>query len=427
MRCMFQFAFVASTGAAALCAQAPRAPEPLSSWPYFKEIRPGPSLTGLLEIVLDRDTLDKARPDGADLRLYDNAGREIPYVLRIRREVNVQDEYKGREFNRAVKGGAAQISIDLGEQPHEHNEVLLETAGDNFRRLADVEGSSDGIRWATLRLQAILFRFTADGRTVEQQSIVYPVSRYRFLRVRVDRDLQTDQAAPDLKGVRVRRLIRLKGEFTQVMGSVEARESDRLYGRAASIWRIDLGGRIPLERITVAPAEGDYSRPFVLEAVDDPSAPMLLASGELARHQQPGSPQPTIDFAERAARHLKLTVTDDRNEPLPINSVIALSAARQVVFEAAAADRSPLRLYYGNRKAPAPHYDLDSRIPVNAVVPLTRLGLGPQQQNPAYRPEPKPFSERQPWVVYVVLIAACAILVLLLLNIARASKAETAV
>ena len=424
---MFQFAFVASTVAAALCGQARRVTEPLSSWPYFKEIRPGPNQTGLLEIVLDRDTLDKARADEADLRLYDNAGREIPYVLRVRRNVNVEDEYQGREFNRAVKDGAVQISIDLGEQPHEHNEVLIETAGNNFRRLTDVEGSSDGIRWATLTSRAELFRFTADGRTVEQQSIPYPVSRYRFLRVSVDRDLQTDQSAPELKGVRVRRLIRLQGEFTQVMGSMEPRQSDRLHGRAASIWRIDLGGRIPVERITVAPAEGDYSRPFELEADDDPNASIQLASGELVHHDKPGFARAKIDFAERFARHLKLTVIDDRNEPLPISGVAALGAARQVVFEAAAADRSPLRLYYGNKKAPAPHYDLDARIPANAVVQLTRLGLGPQQQNPVFLPEPKPFSERQPWVVYVVLIAACAILAWLLLNIARASKVETVV
>lgn len=307
MRRTFQFAFVAGTLAAALCGQAPRAPEPLSSWPYFKEIRPGPSQTGLLEIVLDRETLDKARTDEADLRLYDNAGREFPYVLRIRREVNVQDEYKGREFNRAVKGGTTQISIDLGEQSHEHNEVLIATTGSNFRRLSEVEGSSDGMQWATLAANAVLFRFTADGRTVEQQSIAYPVSRYRFLHISVDRDPQTDESAPDLKSVRVRRLIRLQGELAQMVGSVEPRESDRLYGRAVSVWRIDLGRRIPVERIMLAPAEGNYSRPFVLEAVDDPSAPVVVASGELTHSEQPSSHQPTIDFTERTARHLKLT------------------------------------------------------------------------------------------------------------------------
>ena len=101
-----------------------------------------------------------------------------------------------------------------------------------------------------------------------------------------------------------------------------------------------MGGRIPVERITVAPAEGDYSRPFELEADDDPNASIQLASGELVHHDKPGFARAKIDFAERFARHLKLTVIDDRNEPLPISGVAALGAARQVVFEAAAADRS---------------------------------------------------------------------------------------
>ena len=417
MKHLWQFAFFAG---AALFAQAPRAPESLASWPYYKEIQPGATQTGLIEVVLDRDTLDKARPDDADLRLYDNAGREIPYVLRIRREVNVHDEYEGREFNQAVKGGTAQVSIDLGPDAHEHNQVLIDTAGTNFRRFAEVEGSADGNAWATLASRAVLFRFSADGRSVEQNAIAYPVSRYRFLRVSVERDPQTDQDPPEIKGVRVRRLIAVKGELTGVMGSVEGRQSDRLNGRAASIWRMDLGGRIPVERIIVSPAFGDYSRPFQLESIDDDGAAMVIASGELTHRDQSGSP-PTIEFAEQITRHLKLTVTDDRNEALHISSVTAMGAARQVVFEAsAAAGPGPLRLYYGNQNAPAPHYDLGTRIPSNAAP--ARRALGEQIRNPTFRPEPKPFSERQPWVVYVVLIVACAALAWLLAKTARAAS-----
>ncbi|MEI9971537.1 MAG: hypothetical protein WDO73_05430 [Ignavibacteriota bacterium] len=46
--------------------------------------------------------------------------------------------------------------------------------------------------------------------------------------------------------------------------------------------------------------------------------------------------------------------------------------------------------------------------------------------NPAYRPEPKPLSERSPWLVYLVLIAACAALAGMLLNLAKASARLTA-
>ena len=425
MKQICRFAMIASAVAVTLWSQAARAPEALSSWPYFKEIRPSGIQTGLLEVVLDRDTLDKARTDDADLRLYDSAGREIPYALRVRREFDVHDENPGREFNRVVKNGTAQVSIDLGEDPREHNQVLIETAGNNFRRFSEVEGSADGTRWSTLASKAVLFRFTADARTVEQQSVAYPVSRFRFLRVSVDRDPQVDQEAPEIKSLLVRRLIRLQGEYTETTGLLEPREADRSQGRAASIWRIDLGGRIPIQKIVLAPASGDYSRPFVLESLDDPNSPAQIASGELTHHYKPGTPDPAINFEERFARRLKLTITDDRNEPLQISSVTALGAARQLVFEAAASGR-PLRLYYGNIKAAAPHYDLDARLPTNTVVPLTRLALGAQRENPLYVPEPKPFSERQPWVVYVVLLGACAILAWLLLSIARASRVEAA-
>src|SRR5579884_1402053 len=190
-----------------LCAQATRPSESLNSWPYVKQIRPVPVTSGLFEVVLDSDVLNEARTDEADLRLYDNSGREIPYALRVRREVDVHDDPPSREFNQVVKNGTAQVSIDLGEQPPEHNQVLVQTAGGNFRRFAEVEGSSDGSRWSTLVSKAVLFRFSLDSRTVAQTSITYPVSRYRFLRISVDRDPQTDEAAPEFTSVRVRRVV----------------------------------------------------------------------------------------------------------------------------------------------------------------------------------------------------------------------------
>lgn len=64
---------------------------------------------------------------------------------------------------------------------------------------------------------------------------------------------------------------------------------------------------------------------------------MALASGELTRREDATEGQPAIDFNERFARRLRLTITDDRNPPLSIVSVTAMSATRQVVFESAPA------------------------------------------------------------------------------------------
>ena len=53
-----------------------------------------------------------------------------------------------------------------------------------------------------------------------------------------------------------------------------------------------------------------------------------------------------------------------------------------------------------------------------------RLVLGSQRDNPVYRPEPKPFSERSPWLVYVVLAAAGIVLAAILVSLARVSAAS---
>jgi len=400
-------------------------PEPLTAWPYFKEIQPPRGYAGLLDLVLDREPLDGARADQADLRLYDSAGREVPYLLRVRRDVEVHSAFTGREFNRSEEAGSAQLSCDLGEQPQEHNEVEIETGGNNFRRLAEVQGSADGDRWSTLAAEAILFRFSAEGRTVEQQAVAYPVSRYRYVRVRVSRDPQVDRATPEIKSLRVRRSIRMRGEMAPFTGSLEGREADRVYGRPASIWRIDLGGRIPLQRLLITAGGGAFSRPFQVEVIDDPAAQAVLASGELTRREDAAATQLAIDFSERFARRLKLTVTDDRNPPLSIAGITALSAARQVVFVSASAGSAPIRMYYGNGKALAPRYDLGARFPADLTARPIRLTLGEQRDNSIYRPEPKPLSERSPWLVYAVLAAASLALAAILVNLAKASAKRT--
>jgi len=414
--------YLVSAGAAvwwaALWAQAPRSPEPLSSWQYFKEIQIPVNPAGVFDFLLDREMLDRTSPEYADVRLYDAAGKEIPYVLRVRRAIEAQEPFEAREFNRSGVEGAVEASYDLGEASQEHNQVEIQTAGNNFRRMADVEGSSDGAHWATLVTAGILFRFSADGRTAEQQTISYPVSRYRYVRVRVHRDPQVDQSAPELGTVRIRRTVHQNGEIVSFPGRIEPREPDRDNGRPASVWRVDLGGRIPFERVTLAISEDSFSRPFRLDAVDDPVAPNVIASGELVRREnQP--PEMNIEFTERPAARLKLTVTDDRNPPLTITGFTVGSAARQVIFEPAGAT-GPIRVYYGNRKAVAPHYDLAARLPSD-VAPA-RVTLQEPRENPIYRPEPRPFSERSPWLVYVVLAAAAAVLAAILLSLLRHSQ-----
>jgi hypothetical protein len=398
--------------------------EPLVRWPHYKEIRLPAGSGGLLDFVLDVPALAKSRTDHADLRLYDAAGKEIPYALRILRESSSTELLKAREFNRGVRGGAAEASYDLGEQPGEHNQVQIDTAGENFRRRVKVEGSHDAKQWSAVVTEAFIFRFAAAQGRADERSVPYPVSRYRYLRVRVEPDPQSDRQPPVIRGVAVHRTLRRPGETLAFPAVVEGREATRQNDRAASAYRIKIGGRVPLHALRLAIADREFSRPYKLEVLgDEPPYSRQPGSGQLMRRESWNGQEETIGLQEEFAQQLLLTVTDDRNAPLTLTGVMALSAARQILFEAAAAGAGPLKLYYGNLKASAPHYDFAAALPRELSQASKRLLLSAEQANPLYEPEPAPVSERAPWLIYLVLGVASLMLFAVLWKLTRSLTA----
>jgi hypothetical protein len=77
---VFIFAIVAATTVAAQTS--------LSLWPYYVDVTPQRSSTGMYETVVPLAVLDKGRGDLADLRLFDSSNREVPYAIRVLREVD---------------------------------------------------------------------------------------------------------------------------------------------------------------------------------------------------------------------------------------------------------------------------------------------------------------------------------------------------
>jgi hypothetical protein len=395
----------------------------MSSWPFFVNVTPQTSAAGTYSFVVPIQVMDKSREDLADLRLYDAGGREIPYALRIRREIDDNREVTANVFNQAAVGSISEVSVDLGEYPGEHNQVEIDTSGRNFRRRVVVEGSDTSKEWRTLKSGEVIFGFEAQNRTAESNRISYPTSRYRYLRVRVVADELTDQEAPIITGVKVMMAIRVKGEQTTWETTVPSYQLLRNQGAPAATWTIDLGGRVPCDRIILEVNDQSFSRPFQLEAVDDPQNSRLLASGELTRRLGEQRRPLVITFDnEEYARKLRLLITDYSNQTLSISSIKAEAPARELIFDLKETDGQPLRLFFGNAKATAPHYDFEKELPARLATtqaPPVRSDVGAVVSNPDYVPEPLPLTERIPWLIYLVLAASSIALALILMSLAR--------
>jgi Protein of unknown function (DUF3999) len=413
----FSFVFLAAT----VLVVSVSAQMSLSSWPYYVEVTPARRAPGIYDLVVPLPLLDKSGTELSDLRLFDSANREIPYAIRVRKDVNESQEFEARLFNESQLGATSEVTVDLGEDPREHNEVEIETSGTNFRRRVALEGSNTGSDWRLLNSSGMLLNFASQNDAVESKRISYPTSRYRYLRVKVQRDELTDNTAPRITSVKTILAIREKGQLSTWTVPVPSYQLLRNQGAHASAWNLDLGARAPCDRLTLEIDDNSFSRPFQVEAVDDPQNVRLIATGTLSRHVDDPKPLVIIFNEEEHVRKLRLQITDYSNPTLNISSIQASAPARQLLFELKDPVSLPLRLYFGSASVSAPHYDFEKELPIKISAEPIPSTIGDVTANAEYKPEPLPLTERVPWLIYFVLAASSIALGFILLSLARSA------
>lgn len=419
-RFVFTLLIICSLSASAVLIST-RAQTATTAWPFIVEIQPVPAAPGLYDLTVPLNVMDRSRSDLSDLRLFDSQGKEIPYAIRIRRDVDERRAVDGTLFNQASTNQWNEVSVDLGESPLNHNEVEVDTYGSNFRRRVEVDGSDNGTDWKKLQNNALIFSFESQNKIAQSNRVSYPVSRYRFLRVRVFGDDLVDKEAPGIRSVKAVNVVKGEGELTTWNVNVPSYQLFRYEGAPSSAWNIDLGAYVPVDRLILDVEQTSFSRPFYLEAVDDLQNLRLVASGELTRRTGEEIKPIVIRLdQEHHARKLRLVVNDHSNQPLMIDSITVGAPTRQLVFELKETPALPLRLFYGNPKAEAPHYDFENELPTKLANTPARLEVGAATQNPSYEPEPLPFTERVSWLIYIVLAISSLALALILWKLAHA-------
>jgi hypothetical protein len=380
-----------------------------------------------VDFILTPSVFERARADLADLRLYDEREREVPYALRVRRAENRQEPLSARAFNQTKNPDrSVALSLDLGQNTGEHNAIDILTTGTNFRRRVQLQGGNAEKDHRTLFDHAYLVHFQVAAQPVDVHRLHYPVSRFRYLHVRVFPESGNETDKPSIASVTVYRSTQLPGEYlTQpaVLGSREAVRVDG--GTPGSAWVLTFGGETaPCERLGFDVADEDFVRPYQLQIVGPGEQPQTIAGGEWRRRAGGEQKPMEIQFPEMTARQLRLVVTDYRNPALTLTGVRYTAAVSQVIFAHAPERTGPLRLYFGNPKAQAPRYDFAANLPAVVEPPPVRAALETVRENPTYQPEPKPWSERWPWLVYVVLGLASLVLLAILGMLAREAMAR---
>src|SRR5262249_55988315 len=233
-------------------------PEKWNTWKYFREIsneHPG----ALNYITIDPQLLTHLAPYVSDVRIVDQSGTETPYVLRSSISVSKAESWPAtiRE-NSFVPGKYTQLVLDLGDRPHFHNAVHLDTPESDFILWVEVDASDDARTWRIVKPRAPISRFRREG--IEGNQVVrYSENNARYLSVQIAETshqfpitgavvFPSSQAQAQLVGVAA----------MQVQGW---RPPDATAQSGATVWTLDVGNtNVPITSLQFKTDQKEFFR-----------------------------------------------------------------------------------------------------------------------------------------------------------------------
>ena len=371
--------------------------------PYFSRSR-AVSMTAADRqnyFVIDGDVWKFARPDLADLRLYQGQS-QVPFVLLKQSGGSTNQETPVKILNLGEAAGHTEFDLDVGSVP-EYSRIRLQLDARNFINKAQVQG-----RWAlhdrsgTHLGSSTLYDFTTEG--LGSNSVLkFPVSSFHYLHVRLGPGIRPDQ----VKAAYLSNFSETKAAWSPA-GTCSA-----ISGAAKqSVFECDVRDGSPVERITFTVPPGSVNFNRIVIVSDDKGN--QIQSGSISRvhlkraGQTVTSEELSLNVYSPVLKQIKVTVENGDDAPLPIQQVQALSFERRVYFDPQG--RSTLTLYYGDSKLEEPSYDYAKFFQQSPEAVIAKLG--PPQANAQFtgRPDERPWSERHKGVLWAVMLIAVAIL-----------------
>ncbi len=403
-------------------------------WRFYKPVALPPGLAGLglVELEMDAEVYAHAATGLRDIRIASRQeSPEVPYKLLVEsgdhRRASVAA--KMRDLGH-TPGEHTTFTLDLQTEGTLHNELEIKTASNNFQRQVEIESSDDGESWRTVKTGVTIFDFTVRERgfSTSNTRVSYPDSTARFLRVRID----DEGLEPlDISGGVVFFARKLEPRLAVIPLKITERKEDP--ERKSTVLVLD-GGRpgFPANRIDLDVPQRNFHRRVTLEGVDQlPETDDDLWTWHSVQRDETiydyDTPKFTgndlsIGFGESRYRYYRVTIANEDNPPLPVEGAQASGSVRKLVFSADPAQS--YRLYYGNEDIDAPSYDLEQIFPYLVTEGLPAAVLGPHTENPDFFAPPpsapaRPFTERYPWLLPVIVAIAALVVGAFLASIIR--------
>ncbi len=344
-------------------------------------------------VVPDEALWRNARSDLGDLRLR-SKDNEVPYILTVQTGQSHLGATPVRLFNKGAVGPKTQFLLDV-DVP-EYDEIGFNITKKDFVSRASIEAadSLSADHWVKLGTFTI-FDFSKEELGANTRVRLRTPARYRFLRVVIESGIAPD----DVRDASVANLQVDKARYRDAAVRTEEQQRDK-----HTIFKWSLDKKVPLDRVAVEVEahQVNFSRPAALFCDDRRQIPQDISRVHLMRFgRMADSETLAIETNGMHCSQYRLEIDDQDNPPLRIKSVKAQTMERRIYFNAA---DSEVTLLYGDEKLSPPVYDFAKFF--TASQNATEARLGPEEKNPDYQPRPddRPWMERHPTMLWIVLL-----------------------
>ncbi|WP_454803772.1 hypothetical protein [Mucilaginibacter phyllosphaerae] len=359
--------------------------------------------SGFYRINLPPAILAKSRADFADIRLFDNNKRFIPYIFGSRLPVKTQLSFTAFPQVKAVsKTDTVTSFIAENKDGLAIDQLYIRLRNTSVYRTVNLAGSDDLKNWYAIKENILLNKAGQGNYTngIYEQLLNFPTSTYRYFKIAVNNN-RTEPVAILQAGIY--QTLTSKPVYTQ-LPSLNFTQNDT--GKVSHVL-IKFGDayRINKIRLNITGAKY-YKRNITIYDIDSKNN-VLLADTNIS------SVTDTANVLNLSAKSntIELIIANEDNPPLKVAGIAAFQLEQSLI---AYLDKgSSYQLLFGDSVAIAPVYDLGffaDSLQRNLAV----LSVSGVSHNAGYQNQPvtnKPFVNA--WLIWIAIIVVGAVLAFL--------------
>lgn len=383
----------------------------------------------IVSFTLDPDIYDITQNGLGDIRIFDNAGQETPYLLEqvvesrregVRRTENIQ------VVSLEEKADTIEVRLQLREKAHPIRGLSINTSLRDFVRKVQVFGSADGQEWTSLVKDGSIYDYS---RYIDVRQLEIPLPDNTFQTFKLVIDNVTDEK--EFPNKELARTFRGEDETKRVERTTVERRPlriDRITGwydvaqersavpkltnypvaapavtqnatKKQTIVTIATR-REPLTSFTLQTEDRNFLRRSTVEVQTPRQSQEFGESRNTLEWTTVGSgiifniqfrtvsrQELKVPFSEQRQPTYRIVIENQDNPPIAISGVTAEGMQNRVLF--LAKPGANYRVVYGSSQAAPPQYDSVSVLSaVRENSPVINATLGPQLKNSSYGGEP---------------------------------------